>query len=308
MRVGLVLGAGGLTGTAFHAGVLTALAVDAGWDARDAEVIVGTSAGATAAALMRAGFPPRDYVSRVVGAPLSAEGDAILGGLPPLVQPAARSPVRWRPAAGGLAVRLARRPWRLRPGVAAAALLPRGTRPVDPGAARLRPLFQGWPDRPLWICAVSLDTGRRVVFGQDAQASVADAVAASCAVPGYYEPATVGSERFVDGGAWSLLNLDLLAGAGLDLVVVSAPLSTTDWVAIDPGNALRVPARAQQEREAARVRRSGTPVLVVQPDARTRHVMGTRSMDVRKRSAVALAARAHARAVLRGVSGRLSPR
>lgn len=306
--MGLVLGAGGLTGTAFHAGVLTALAEDAGWDARDSEVIVGTSAGATAAALMRAGFPPRDYLSRVVGAPLSAEGDAILGALPPLVQPAARSPVRWRPAAGGLAVRLTRRPWRLRPGVAAAALLPSGTRPVDPGAARLRPLFQDWPDRPLWICAVSLDSGRRVVFGRDAQASVADAVAASCAVPGYYEPATVGSERLVDGGAWSLLNLDLLAGVGLDLVVVSAPLSTTDWVAIDPGNALRVPARAQQEREAAHVRRSGTPVLVFQPDARTRHVMGTRSMDVRKRSPVALAARAQARAVLREVSGRLSPR
>jgi NTE family protein len=55
-----VLGAGGLTGTAFHAGVLTALAEDAGWDARDAEVIVGTSAGSIGAALMRAGFPPRD--------------------------------------------------------------------------------------------------------------------------------------------------------------------------------------------------------------------------------------------------------
>ncbi|MGZ4595798.1 MAG: patatin-like phospholipase family protein [Actinomycetes bacterium] len=307
MRVGLVLGAGGLTGTAFHAGVLTALAEDAGWDARDAEIIVGTSAGATAAALMRAGFPPRDYVPRVVGAPLSAEGDAILGNMPPLVQPPARSPVRLRPAAGGLAWRLARRPWRLRPGVAAAALLPAGTRPVDPGAARLRPLFQGWPTRPLWICAVSLESGRRVVFGRDAQAAVADAVAASCAVPGYYQPVTVGGERFVDGGGWSLLNLDLLAGVGLDLVVVSAPLSTSDWVATDPGNALRVPARAQQEREAAQVRRSGTPVLVFQPDARVRHVMGTRSMDVHKRSPVAVVSREHARTILRDASDLLRP-
>ena len=53
-RIGLVLGGGGLTGTAFHAGVIAGLAKAAGWDARTAEVIVGTSAGSTAAALLRA--------------------------------------------------------------------------------------------------------------------------------------------------------------------------------------------------------------------------------------------------------------
>jgi NTE family protein len=126
-------------------------------------------------------------------------------------------------------------------------------------------------------------------------------------VPGYFEPVTVAGERFVDGGAWSLLNLDLLAGLGLDLVVVSAPLSTTDWVAIDPGNALRVPARARQEREAAQVRRSGTRVLVFQPDAALRQVMGTGTMDVRKRSPVALAARAYARSVLLDAPGLFHP-
>jgi NTE family protein len=307
VRIGLVLGAGGLTGTAFHAGVLTALAEDVGWDARDAEVIVGTSAGAIGAAVMRSGFPPRDYLPRVLGEPLSAEGDAILGSLTVMSQPPGGAAIRWRPAASGLALRLARRPWRFRPGIAAAALLPSGTRPVDPGAARLGALFEGWPDLAMWICAVSLGSGARVVFGRDAHASVGDAVAASCAVPGYFEPVTVAGERFVDGGAWSLLNLDLLAGLGLDLVVVSAPLSTTDWVAIDPGNALRVPARARQEREAAQVRRSGTRVLVFQPDAALRQVMGTGTMDVRKRSPVAVAARAYARSVLLDAPGLFHP-
>jgi NTE family protein len=307
VRVGLVLGAGGLTGTAFHAGVLTALAEDAGWDARDAEVIVGTSAGSTGAALLRAGFPPRDYVPRVLGAPLSAEGMAVLGRMPGLGQPLPAAPSARGPAAAGLALRLARRPWRLRPGVAAAALLPAGTRPMDPGTARLGRLFNGWPDRPMWICAVSLDSGRRVVFGRDAQASVADAVTSSCAVPGYFEPVTIRGERFVDGGAWSLLNLDLLAGLDLDLVVVSAPMSTTDWVATDPGNAVRAPARVQQEREAAQVRRAGTPVVVFQPDARLRRVMGTAAMDVHKRSPVALAARQYARAVLQTVPDLFGP-
>lgn len=72
MRIGLALGGGGLTGTAFHAGVLTALADH--FDAREAKIIVGTSAGSTAAALMRSGFPPKDYVARVAGLPMSAEG------------------------------------------------------------------------------------------------------------------------------------------------------------------------------------------------------------------------------------------
>ena len=83
MRIGLALGGGGLTGTAFHAGVLNALAEHL--DPREAEVIVGTSAGSTAAALMRSGFPATDYVARVTGRPLSPEGEAVLeaieGGL-----------------------------------------------------------------------------------------------------------------------------------------------------------------------------------------------------------------------------------
>lgn len=298
LRIGLVLGAGGLTGTAFHAGVLTALAEDAGWDAREAAIIVGTSAGSTSAALMRAGFPPGDYVARVTGRPMSAEGEAILGGIPPLGRPGSPQPGSRRPAAPDLAGWLLRHPWRIRPGVAAAAVLPQGTRPVHPIAALLGPAFQDWPLRPLWICAVSLRDGRRVVFGRDAVATVADAVAASCAVPGYFAPVSIDGERYVDGGAWSMHSVDLLAGTGLDLVVVSAPMSTSDWVATDRGNAVRVPVRAQLEREARRVRRSGTRVVVIQPDAALRRVMGTRLMRVAARAPVALATREHARDVL----------
>jgi NTE family protein len=44
--VTLVLGAGGPVGSAFHAGVLRALAESCGWDPRRAELIIGTSAGA----------------------------------------------------------------------------------------------------------------------------------------------------------------------------------------------------------------------------------------------------------------------
>ena len=77
-RVGLVLGAGGPVGHAFHAGVLAALQ-DGGWDARDAAVIVGTSIGAITGALLRAGVSPEDLYARVTGRPMSEEGEARAG-------------------------------------------------------------------------------------------------------------------------------------------------------------------------------------------------------------------------------------
>ena len=303
-RVGLVLGAGGLTGTAFHAGVLTALADNVGWDARESEVIVGTSAGSTAAALMRSGFPPRDYVPRVAGLPMSAEGAAILGGMPPLVDPPVQTDRARGPASPALVRAMARRPWAYRPGVVAAGLLPPGRRHIASMGASLAALFQRWPDEPLWICAVGLTDGARVVFGRDHEATIADAVSASCAVPGYFEPIVIGSQSFVDGAAYSMLNADLVARLGLDVVVVSAPMSTTDWVASDAGNLTRVPARAQLERELAAVRRSGTRVVVVHPDKQMRTVMGTNSMVAARRRPVALAAREYAAAVLGGTLAR----
>jgi NTE family protein len=83
-RVGLVLGAGGATGGAFHAGVLAALEEATGWDPRTSEVILGTSAGSITGAMLRAGFSGRDLAARTAGEPLSPEGAALLpsAGLP----------------------------------------------------------------------------------------------------------------------------------------------------------------------------------------------------------------------------------
>jgi len=55
-RIGLVLGAGGSVGHAYHAGVLAAIAEATGWSPNSAELIVGTSAGSLVAALLRAGL------------------------------------------------------------------------------------------------------------------------------------------------------------------------------------------------------------------------------------------------------------
>src|SRR4051812_8558232 len=70
-RVALVLGAGGVTGGAFHAGVLSALVDATSWDPRDAELIVGTSAGSATGGALRAGLSARDMAARARGEALS---------------------------------------------------------------------------------------------------------------------------------------------------------------------------------------------------------------------------------------------
>lgn len=303
-RIGLVLGGGGLTGTAFHAGVIAGLAEAAGWDARTAELIVGTSAGSTSATLLRAGLPPADYVARMTGQPLSAAGQEVLGGVGPLRQPRrAQRPAR-RPAAPGALPGMLRRPWQVRPGVVAAALLPEGTLDVDSSVSGIADLFRDWPQRPTWICAVRLDDGVRVVFGRDSEASIREAVSASCAIPGYYAPVVIKGQRHVDGGMWSVHNLDLVAGLGLDLVLVSAPMSTSDRAVTQPGALMRLPVRHRLDREAEMVRRSGTPVVIIQPDAGLREVMGTSTMRLSRRGPVAEATRAYVRELVG--DGRLS--
>jgi NTE family protein len=167
----------------------------------------------------------------------------------------------------------------------------------------IEPLFgPRWPTEPLWINAVRLTDGRRVVFGRDHEAAAAaavtvgQAVAASCAIPAFFEPVTIDGVRYVDGGVHSPTNLDVLGGLGLDLVVVSSPMSqagrnlpraTADW-------AVRRFCRAQLDREAAGVRRRGTPVLAFQPTAEDASLMGLNAMDPSRRAAVSAAIRVSA--------------
>ena len=72
-----------------------------------------------------------------------------------------------------------------------------------------------WPERTLWVCAVRERDGRLVVFGRDATPPLPHAVAASCAIPGYFQPVTVDGERYVDGGAHSPTNADVVGATSV---------------------------------------------------------------------------------------------
>ena len=269
--IGLVLGAGGLVGSAFHAGVLRAIADTTGWDPRSAEIIVGTSAGAHVAAQLRAGSP----VGRLVGRS-------------PVHHSAADRRRRYGPASPGALLRGVTRPGSARVGALVAAALPPGRLPLDGFRASVNALHpRGWPQRPLWLPAVRLRDGARVVFGRDDWADVGGAVAASCAIPGYFAPVAIGDERYVDGGVHSVTNLDLLAGRGLDLAVVLAPMGVVRGVR-SPATVLqgRGYLRLRLAAEAQRVRRGGTPVVAFSPTAEDLAVMGWNAMDGGRRQAV----------------------
>lgn len=257
-----MLGAGGITGEAFHRGVLSALQDSAGWDARLASIVVGTSAGALVGASLRA--PDRKP-------PASMPADA----------PQVAMPMR-RVAGLGVLAAAARRPWRARPVVLATALVPAGRVSTASIAAGVRrQLGSAWPAEDLWVVAARRRDGVRVVFGRgDAPATdVGRAVAASCAIPGYFQPVTIDGVEYVDGGVHSPTNADLLAGLGLDLVVVSSPMSVRPVAArpqVDLG--LRLLWHRNVVAEARRVRRSGTPVLVIEPDVATLARLGINAM------------------------------
>ena len=167
--------------------------------------------------------------------------------------------------------------------------------PTAPIGDRIRSMFEGtWPERPLWLCALRLRDGQRVVFGRDdvEAPDVGTAVEASCAIPGYLQPVGLCGETYVDGGAHSPSNADVVAGLGLDLVIVISTMSAP-WTALRPSPNIGSRALASWvlEREVRAIRSSGTPVLVLEPTSEDLAVMGNNAMDPAKRSAVAQQAR-----------------
>jgi NTE family protein len=316
-RIGLVLGAGGVTGGAFHAGVLAALEEGTGWDPRRADIVLGTSAGSLTGAALRANLCASDLAARNDGSPLSAEGAALLRSArlstqlpPPAARPARHG--RFGPAAPEVLLAAARRPWAVRPTAILAGLVPQGAVPttmIADGVAAL--LGDRWPDKPLWVTAVRLRDGSLVVFGRDDGPSTAndngrhrvagvrpaEAVAASCAIPGWFAPVVVDGERYVDGGVHSLTNLAELAHAPVDLAVVVAPLGGDGWHEFH--GVTRRAARLQMSAEARRLRQRGIVVLALQPTREDQRAMGINAMDPSRRAAVVRQARASTLARLR---------
>ncbi len=298
-RVGLVLGAGGVAGGAFHAGVLAALEEATGWDPRQAAIVVGTSAGSITATSLRAGLTAADMLARAEDRPMSPHGVAIMRKVGPLRgPPLLRSTAMARPPAqlGATLARAVARPLSVRPWALVAGLIPEGSVSTDLISAGIGGLFPNeWPTEPLWVCAVRQADGRRVVFGRHGRRPpLPEVVAASCAIPGFFSPVTIEGQAYIDGGVHSPTNLDVLGGRDLDLdlVLVSSPMSLSGRrLRLGADQAMRRWSGALLDTEALRLRRRGLQVVAFQPTAEDAAVMGPNAMDPRRRAAIARQAR-----------------
>ncbi len=125
-----------------------------------------------------------------------------------------------------------------------------------------------WPARRLVITAVDAETGERVTFDASSAVSLVDAVAASCAVPGVWPPVTIGGKRYIDGGVYSTTNVDLAQGC--DRTVVLRP------VAMGPND---------DDGERAEATNLSRPPLIIAADAESLAAFGPNLLDPASRGA-----------------------
>jgi NTE family protein len=315
MRVGLVLGGGGLVGASWLIGALEALESETGWSAADADLVVGTSAGSVIGAMAAHGIPPAFMAAYSSGRALDEmaesedRADALAEKFADVLESAADVAARATgaefrlhrglppvgPGSWRMAMNTLMRPTRHSPTALLGGWIPRGfisTRPVSELVAG----FVGdWPDHPGYrAVAADYRSGKRTAFGAPGapRATAAQAVAASCAIPGFYHPVKIGPNRYVDGGICSPSNLDLVRDEGLDLVICLNPTSSRASVPVrTPADVLGALMRRESGKrlghEAKKVREAGTEVLLLQPGRRDLQAMGPNLMSRSRRVAVA---------------------
>jgi NTE family protein len=264
----LVLGGGGSAGNAWEIGVIAGL-FDAGLDVTEADLIIGTSAGSTAAAQISSTTQPAELLASILAAapqpgtgPVGSDGRRV-----------PKMPVTdlLEKTSGIIAAAQDAADMRRRMGAAAlemdAASGSSGqTERRATVAARLP--SQRWPQRPMLIVAVDAHTGEPVVFDRHSGVDLVDAVTASCAGPGV-PPHGIGDNRYIDGGYRSNENADLAAGYGR--VLVLSPLGGRSRAPLDWG--IHLAAQADE------LRARGSRVETIFPDSNSRNAFGVNLMD-----------------------------
>lgn len=287
-RTALVLGGGGSAGNAWLIGVIAGL-VEAGLDVTEADLIIGTSAGSTAAAQITSA-PPASLLDDIRSAVTHPRTGAAGSG---------RAPAPTRPTANQLeataeiiaaaadAADMRRRmgAWAL--GTDAASSGAAQTRWRTTVAARLP--NQQWPRQRVLITAVNAHTGEPVAFDRSSGVDLADAVAASCASGFAYR---IGDSRYIDGGYRRNENADL--AAEYERVLVLSPFGGRSRHPADWGMDLAT--------QLAELRASGSKVEAIFPDEKARTAFGDDMMDLSRRAPAAGAGVEQAAAV----AGRIS--
>lgn len=306
MKRAIVIGGGGVLGGTWAVGALKALEDAAGFRAADADLLVGTSAGSVLTSLVACGVSTDELVThynseKVLSGPLmgySWDPVRATGGDRP------GSPSRWLPGSPGL----------LRAGLLGSGILGSGSGSRMPLTAVLSGLLPeggkslervghlvdavaplgGWVERDnggeLWVVAMDYNSGKRIVFGRSGSplVSLADAVMASCAIPGWFTPIHVDGRTYVDGGAISATSVDVVVESGCEEIYVLAPMAATG--SDNPsgiGAKLERRWRSQVTKTAVDeielVKNSGARVFFASPTPEDLNAIGANLMDASRR-------------------------
>ncbi|MFT3838662.1 MAG: patatin-like phospholipase family protein [Myxococcaceae bacterium] len=264
-KTALVLGGGGVTGVAWETGLLFGLQ-SAGVDLSNAELVIGTSAGAAVAAQLTSGASLEllyqrqlDQSSHEIAAKIPASQLAKLAWSMFRI----RDPVEFAKKIGAAALEAETASEEERLKVIASRLL-----------------SHEWPERSLVITAINARTGELSAFDKGSGVPLVQAVAASCAVPGVWPPVTIGADRFIDGGIRSPVNADLAQGC--ERVVILAPMSAGF------GPVMKL------SKQVEALRAGGAKVVVVEPDFASKSAIGTNTLDPTRRPVAAQAGHAQA--------------
>jgi NTE family protein len=271
----LVLGGGGSTGNAWLIGVIVGL-FDAGQDVTGPDLVIGTSAGSTAAAQITGANPIELLAAILAAAPQQRTGPVRSDGGRVPIRPAADHMERTSKiiAAAEDAADMRRRMGAAALDMDVASGGSAQTRWRATVAARLP--SQRWPQRTVLVTAVDAHTGEPVVFDRRSGVDLVDAVAASCASGFAYR---IGDNRYIDGGYRRNENADLAAGYGR--VLVLSPFGGRTRTPMEWGMHLA----AQVDELRAR----GSRVETIFPDGNSEHMFGADAMDLSLRPPAARA-------------------
>ncbi|MCS4276080.1 NTE family protein [Mycetocola sp. BIGb0189] len=292
----LVLGGGGSTGNAWLIGVIAGLA-STGLDVASANLTIGTSAGATAAAQLTGDSPAALFEAALAAPPMrpspgsgTSQSDASRtansqshDSHPVTSQPDASRPVASqshgsRPVTSHLEA--------LTRTIAASADLADFRRRIAAKALEREAGSDGswssgwrdtvtarlprahWPrDREILLTALDAHTGVPREFSRGDRVDLIDAVAASCASG---LPYRIGDHAYLDGGfRANAENADLAAGA--ERVLVLSPFGGRSLHPEGWGTHLAAQVHA--------LRAGGSRVEVIVPDAETEHLFGPHAMN-----------------------------
>jgi NTE family protein len=274
----LVLGGGGIAGLGWFAGLLHGLH-EAGIDLRDADKMIGTSAGSVTAAQLRSAQSIETLYA------LQTDPTLIIGEPPPSADQFAALMSAYP---GFMAITDTARRMQVMGSFA------RSAKTVMPGVRltmiERRLSEHDWPDAALSITAVDLETSALVTFDARSGVSLVEAVAASCAVPGVWPVVEIHGRAYMDGGVYSADNAQLASGAERALIL--SPL----------GGVTTAPPGLALADQVSSLENTGVKVLVIEPDVTARAAMGNNPFDPAIRAPTAVAAKAQGKAIAQTVS------